>query len=312
MARFDFPNEWPELLTTLLPLVESTFNNALTEENKAIRYNSLYTLHLSMKALALKALPAAKKTMRDITPNVFLFVHSVFTHRMAFYFDNIQTESVLELDRTLNIARICLKCLRRLIVYGYDNLLDHALPKEFLSNLYQYLPRLVAARASMSPSSQSIYKTLSALCILIGKVYTDVENEKIIQFIHIPGCLNAVKYYWTLLESLPKDSGDWFNVDDPVVEKVTIHGLKLVKNLIKHPQFSLLNQKKEPLVDQALHLLDQVFTTDFVISCAGLLINKFLVLSKEDLESWENDPESFVLEEEADHWEYHPRVDALI
>jgi hypothetical protein len=33
-----------------------------------------------------------------------------------------------------------------------------------------------------------------------------------------------------------------------------------------------------------------------------------MVLSKEDLETWENDPESWCADEESDYWEYRLRV----
>lgn len=39
-----------------------------------------------------------------------------------------------------------------------------------------------------------------------------------------------------------------------------------------------------------------------------MLVLKYICLSKEDLEFWKDEPEQFVQEEEADHWEYNVRV----
>lgn len=54
-------------------------------------------------------------------------------------------------------------------------------------------------------------------------------------------------------------------------------------------------------------LEEKLFTVDFIKNAIQLLISKYLVLSQDDLSSWTEDPESFFLEEEADHWEYHIR-----
>lgn len=51
-----------------------------------------------------------------------------------------------------------------------------------------------------------------------------------------------------------------------------------------------------------------IFTPDFTRSCLQLLVARYICLSKEDLEFWKEEPEQFVQEEEADHWEYNVRV----
>lgn len=59
---------------------------------------------------------------------------------------------------------------------------------------------------------------------------------------------------------------------------------------------------------QAKLILQNMFTPDFVSNFHALLIHKFMILAKEDLELWESDPETFVITDEADHWEYSIRV----
>lgn len=45
----------------------------------------------------------------------------------------------------------------------------------------------------------------------------------------------------------------------------------------------------------------------FVTSTLNLIVSKYLILSNEDLEVWNDDPESFVQEEDSDHWEFNIR-----
>jgi hypothetical protein len=54
-------------------------------------------------------------------------------------------------------------------------------------------------------------------------------------------------------------------------------------------------------------LNQQLFTEEFVTNATYLIISRFLKLSQEDLESWEDDPEQFVQEEESDYWLYKIR-----
>ena len=55
-------------------------------------------------------------------------------------------------------------------------------------------------------------------------------------------------------------------------------------------------------------LANEIFTEDFAKDLCQVLITKYLIMSTQDLEMWENDPETFVTEEEADHWEFNIRV----
>lgn len=55
-------------------------------------------------------------------------------------------------------------------------------------------------------------------------------------------------------------------------------------------------------------LEEQILTQSFVESFAELLISSYLILRKEDLVMWEEDPEGWVNFDETDHWEYQIRV----
>ncbi len=60
---------------------------------------------------------------------------------------------------------------------------------------------------------------------------------------------------------------------------------------------------------QALdYLRGNIFRSDFTCTFLHLLITRYITLSVEDLEMWDSEPESFVQDEEANHWEYNVRV----
>lgn len=62
-------------------------------------------------------------------------------------------------------------------------------------------------------------------------------------------------------------------------------------------------------IPEAVSVMDtNLFTKDFLISVVNLLLTHYICLTSEDMSLWQEDPESFVLEEDADHWEYQKRA----
>jgi hypothetical protein len=66
-----------------------------------------------------------------------------------------------------------------------------------------------------------------------------------------------------------------------------------------------LKQEKEKA---EAYVTEQLFQPSFLSNFCQTLITKFIILNQEDLELWETEPETFIQEEEADHWEYEIRV----
>jgi hypothetical protein len=306
IARHDFPNEWPNLLDVLLPIVENSFKMISSPETTHLRINSLYTLHLVMKSLVTKALPAARRLSQMITPNVFRFMSGLLFNQLGLFLEQVGHRNYDNLNEILTIARISLKCIRRLIIHGYQHYATASEAVELVDALYPYLPKLVKYAAGLE-GSHALHLTLQNMIILIGKVYLDLSSERVIDFVISPCFLNVVQMYWTLLEAE--------SVETPVLraafyEKIQIQSMTILKNVTKHRDFSIVSTKDQnPQLDQALALLNtKLFTREFIVHVITILITRYMILSQEDLEFWEEDPESFVQQEESDHWEYHLRA----
>jgi hypothetical protein len=230
IARFDFPIDWPDLLAGLIPLVEQSFSQ---NPDVIIQLNTLYTLYLCMKQIATKALPSARKSLRDVTPSIFNFMHNLFKNRIQFFFELQISESNYDaLNAALSIARVALKCMRKLITHGFSSILDSPGALELLASLYHYLPHLLETKTNV-PASIELFKTLGSMSVLVGKLYLDVEEGSVVDFILAPHCIDVIKYYWGLLEHSNDNSAA-----DPIMEKILIQSLKMLKNVVKHPALS--------------------------------------------------------------------------
>jgi hypothetical protein len=86
--------------------------------------------------------------------------------------------------------------------------------------------------------------------------------------------------------------------------------MKILKNIAQNRDFNAVaSLKPDERISNAVSIVEQhFFIPEMVIEIAKLLMTRYLIFSEEDLEFWEDDPESFVQEEETDHWEYHLRV----
>ncbi|KAI8911068.1 armadillo-type protein [Gorgonomyces haynaldii] len=270
IARHDYPRDWPQLLDLLIPRTQQAFQTQNQEQ-----FNTLYTLHLVMKQLATKTLPMARRHLRQITPQVFSFLLNLYSSLLHQCFS---TSDPLAQDLVLSKARICLKTMRRLIVHGFESILESQDCLNLLKSLMEQLPRFMTMRSQYPEQSNGIYATLSSISILIGKLYLDLAQQSPVQF---------------LLQL------------DPTTEKILVQGLKLSKCLLKHPQLNKLNpDPKDVLAHQKLQSL---FTPELVTDYCHLLVTKYLQLTREDLEQWSEDPEAFLIEQESDHWEFATR-----
>ena len=107
----------------------------------------------------------------------------------------------------------------------------------------------------------------------------------------------------------------------------------MIRFLIKNDQFNLLPRKyilicllsvwrpfinaklnpftadRHPRTDEAKEIVSsQLLTDTFTMSFMQIMISKYLPLSVEDLSKWDEEPETFVSEEESDQWEFSLRV----
>lgn len=209
IARFDCPTFWPDLLPSLLHLVQSSFTDAKNITiSKCEQYNALYTLHLSMKQVAARPLPAAREILRQIAPEVFAFMHAILKNRISLFKAGVQSgEEHDSLDFSLSIARIALKCMRRLIYNGFSSILQTADPLNFLESATKFLQEFLEYRVTFN-GSKAMLANFSSLSILIGKALLDLQMNDFRSFVLVPGCRNVLKFYFYLLQQTTHSTGE--------------------------------------------------------------------------------------------------------
>ncbi|KAJ3192098.1 Importin-11, partial [Entophlyctis luteolus] len=190
-----------------------------------------------------------------------------------------------------------------------------------ISSLTGYLKSLLEIRMkfdrrrilAQTSSFKSIEQATSKICITAGKLYTDLIQSRPVAFVGCRGGLDVVRYYWELV-AMGDSSGNLENYSpagnkDGFVDRVLLQGMIIFRGVVKNSQFSLLPPDRHPHTDDAIKLIaSQILTPDFVSSAAQLLVTKYLILTAEELEKWDEDPEGFMTDEEADQWEFSLRM----
>ena len=131
ISRYDYPTVWPDLINQLIDLIKSSF----ASRSASIQTHSLYTLHLVIKTLLSKTLPSSRAHLISISPPILQFLAGIYTEFLTLFFNKISNQDLDEAKGSLEIALLCLKSCRRLLVYGFKDLSSDKMALEFYQRL---------------------------------------------------------------------------------------------------------------------------------------------------------------------------------
>jgi hypothetical protein len=144
----------------------------------------------------------------------------------------------------LSIARIALKCLRRLLIHGFDSFSQDKHCIDLLNFLSRHFPPFLKVREPLvSPNPSPLVKLMDSFIKLVGKILVDATQERVIDFCLVPSCIFLTKFYWSLLESsVGLVYRDGFT--DFLMQSIQIQSIVILKNLVRHREFGLINESK--------------------------------------------------------------------
>ncbi|KAI8820806.1 armadillo-type protein [Fimicolochytrium jonesii] len=335
IARCDYPQEWPDLLHTLLQTIQTAFvDNAHEVESEPVRrrvqHRALHALYMVVKALCSKMLPTSRKLYQQLAPELLRYTATIYTDRadralqlLGELVPRPGEEHLLQLhsgrpqdaeaESCLRLAALALKTLRRVVVYGFREC--HKSPEvvSVVSMLVEYLRKFMPLRTSVPLHPTGLKRSLNTILLQTGKVYLDMQNHDVANFVRIPSSLEVVRFYWSIAEESAVPN------DDVILEKVLIHSLRLLKNLIKNPALNIPADRdllttvptnitaraSTPSIRRVVY--DRLLTPEFVKRACEVLVGRYMVLTEDDRTSWEDNAEEWFIEQEADRWEYNLR-----
>ncbi|KAM3868244.1 importin-11 [Diretmus argenteus] len=291
VARLDCPRQWPELIPILLESVKG--------QDGLQQHRALLTFYHVTKTLASKRLAQDKRLFQDLASGIYSFACSLWSHHTDCFLQQIYTRDEAEALSSLERTLLSLKVLRKLTVHGFQEPQQNMEVMGFLNAVFERLKQFLECCRQVGVESTCREK-LEKTIILYTKVLVDFLEYHPCAFIPlIQRSLEfAVSYVFT-----PAGEGVTF-------ERFIVQCMNLIKLIVKNdaykPNKNIEDSKPESL--EAHKIKTAFFTHPTLTEIGRRLVSYYFLLTEEELTMWEEDPESFAVEETGgDSWKYSLR-----
>lgn len=289
IARVDCPREWPELLPALFEAVKSA--------DPLIQHRTLLTLHHVIKQLASKRLAADRRTFQDLASQMFQFLLDLWRSQTEAFLG----ASVIEVMMPcLERSHLALKILRKLLIHGFKKPHEVQNAQMFVESIFENVKLMLGFR-KQHESIEQVKAIAEKYLVLLTKVLLDMlENYpfSFLQFIK-PSLEMTTTYVFT-------PAGDGL-----VFERFVVQCLNLIKAILLCPEYKpckVIEDTKDPQTLEAYRIKGEFFTDAVLAGMCHKLISHYFLLTPEDLEIWDSDPEGFCMEVEGgESWKYSLR-----
>ncbi|NXK42776.1 IPO11 protein, partial [Piprites chloris] len=291
VARVDCPRQWPELIPTLVESVKV--------QDDLQQHRALLTFYHVTKTLSSKRLAADRKLFYDLTSSIYSFACSLWNHHTDTFLQQICAGNEAAAANSLERTLLSLKVLRKLTVHGFVEPHWNAEAMGFLHALFERLKQFL--ECSRSIRAENICKDrLEKTIILFTKVLLDFLDQHPFSFTAlIQRSLEfSVSYVFT-------EAGEGIVFEQFIVQCMNLIKM-IVKNYAYKPSKNIEDSSPETL--EAHKIKTAFFTYSTLMEICRRLVTHYFLLTKEELTMWEEDPESFTVEETGgDSWKYSLR-----
>uniref|UniRef100_A0AAQ4RM93 Importin-11 n=1 Tax=Gasterosteus aculeatus aculeatus TaxID=481459 RepID=A0AAQ4RM93_GASAC len=281
VARLDCPRQWPELIPILLESVKG--------QDGLRQHRALLTFYHVTKTLASKRLAQDRRLFQDLASGIYSFACSLWSHHTDCFLQQICARDEAAALGSLERSLLSLK--------GSKQRADRT-PSQ--SQNAPGVTSSIALRLYFVGPNSSCREKLEKIIILYTKALLDFLEYHPCAFIPlIQRSLEfAVSYLFT-----PAGEGVTF-------ERFTVQCMNLIKLIVKNdaykPSKNIDDSKPESL--EAHKIKTAFFTHPTLTEIGRRLVSHYFLLTEEELAMWEEDPESFAVEETGgDSWKYSLR-----
>ncbi|KAJ2027357.1 hypothetical protein IWW57_002642, partial [Coemansia sp. S610] len=157
------------------------------------------------------------------------------------------------------------------------------------------------------------------IVLLYGKMHLEFQKFKAVPFITTPAVLPMLRWYWQQIQgeapkltAVPLERSGEAESPPLVLERLVIQGLELYRSVVKN-LFYLADdsgQMDEDVQRCRLVIDSEILTAPCVAQMCETLMCHYIPLKAGDMETWQDDPEAWIANEDLDHWEFDVRRSA--
>ncbi|KAF3215372.1 hypothetical protein TWF191_009350 [Orbilia oligospora] len=338
VARNEYPLDWPDIFSRLLDIIRTSApppdqSQLLPNQQPSVLrlQRSLSLLLHVVKELCTGRIPRIRSNLQTASPELFRVIAGIYVQYVEHWKHGVENKSHSDewVNERLHISLSCLKVLRRLLVSGFEfaNRSDEI--KQFWTITNEQWTSFINMTNAEVPDLNKvlIFKHIVGL----GKLYLDLSKGQPAAFALMPDVLTVLHNYWQVANNygdslangsragLGKQSkknggvaGDKDDDKSSFLEKIALQGMLLYRNCIqmvfKPVQTFKYRHKeeKEENITATAFMKNQVLTLELATRFMELLVTKYFILRQDDLEAWEEDPETWAItwDDQTESWEY--------
>jgi hypothetical protein len=332
VVRIDYPQEWPEALPSIAQLLR-----AHKDGNQEYLHGALQIVLRVVKELGTARLRRSQTALQTITPELTRLLAEIYTEKTALWVTFLTKNQGDEDAADLAMANslLCVKSLRRLLTTGYDT----PYRDETVSTIWRLTQDHFAQFLNYVKQDSSVpwpYQDLIGRHLLqFSKLHIDMSDSHASSFAVLPNSLPLVRAYWDLVanfaEVFDKSGGirqtageasqAKSKFEGPLLERLALKGLVLLRTCVRIAHrptlsFKYRSEEAKKAREQAVHMIKaEWLTPEFITQVTNVLITQLFVFRQSDLDAWEEDPEDWEHQEQADgsayEWEVRPCAERL-
>lgn len=283
----DCPKEWPELFPILGQAVEST--------DDVVQHRALLTLHHVVKAISSKRLPGDRKVFQDFALNIYSYILNLWdTFTQAFINETAQGGPVDAITIQLEKALLTLRIIRRLTMFGFTTPHENQDCVRFMNVIFEKAKVVLQCRKQLTEKGINVLELSEKFVIHLTKTLSSVLDMYPYSFIDfIRPTLEFTFFFLFTDDGLPY-----------TFERFVIQCFNLIKNILVTAEY----RRTAPFAVAAYETKQNFFQAQITSDICRKLIGHYFLLTQDELEMWDSDPESFVIDQSGDSWKYSLRV----
>lgn len=289
VARFDCPNQWPNLVPDLL--------GALKAPQPLIQHRALLTFHHIVKTLASKRLAGDRRVFQELTATVYSFILQLWDNNTQSFLRYIQESAATELiTESLEKALLCLRILRKLTIFGFKKPHENQDAVAFLNVIFERAKSSLECRKLLKGRGIYTLELCEKFIIHLTKVALGVLDSHPLSYVPlITPSLEFTVYYCFTEQGMTL-----------IYERFTIQCLNIIKGVLQCLEYKRPKDWEEATM-HAHHLKAAILTEITVCHMCRHLVTHYFLLSSDDLALWDAEPESFATDEAGESWKYSLR-----
>ena len=342
IARYEYPHDWPDLVSSLLQHLHSAETRPILETSRAL----LVVLHV-VKELSTARLARAKQAFQKATPELVAATSKIWQNAMGSWRESItvdfgatQTREGAPLQTVMQLSLLAIKSCRRLLISGYDHphrsrdVVDFWVAARHDLGALLDLQERMMADTSGSSATIGILGIFTSHILQLSKLHHTMASTHPASFVLLPDSLQLTRDYWAMTKAYgvrlgtPSKAGNaasavWLGTDgdyddgNSPIEKFALKGLLIVRACVKmvhSPAHTFKNRSnadgsKDDRIQATETLRQNLLTVPFVQEAMETLVSSFFVFRERDLLIWEEEPEEWEKREDGDgeDWEFSLR-----